>query len=490
MNQINLKKGFAAVATVAVFSALTLVVLLLGLFARPEQLKNTPANASPVVVSTITKPSADTMVRKENPDRNYGTNPTLVVKGKDERMVFMKFDLNNSQVDSTYTNQIVISAKLRLKTTREGGSKAKQAVAALENKTWQETALTYNNTLGGSDFTLKPGAVIASLPQAKSNTWIQTDVTAAVKQAVMNGNIFSIAVIAVSNENGDGLSFYSKESVVDQPELVIEYAPVVTPTMNVSGNPTSPAYSCKDSDNGRDFAVAGYTQIRNGDMLEIRRDNCARLKNSEYIQTSVCTGDDCYVVEQICEMDRPNSITAPCIGVCNAGACISATPTPAASTPTPGGVSTTPYPQACEIYKYMEPPKDLKPFATGFVNPAEPVVFSWSSVPRAVKYAIRIDDLTDGFEFTYTGSTCRATNPNDICLDGLTSATFKNRLQAGHWYRWWVHAIDSCNNWSTSQSVDFRIVAPSLTPTPTAGTEPTSTPAPNPTFTPTPTSYR
>lgn len=71
----------------------------------------------------------------------------------------------------------------------------------------------------------------------------------------------------------------------------------------------------------------------------------------------------------------------------------------------------------------------------------------------------------DDFGFDYDTGVCKAFNDNDICTDGLTNNSFQFPLVPGHSYRWWVHAINSCNNWSTAASVDVTVPGPTATPT-------------------------
>lgn len=146
-------------------------------------------------------------------------------------------------------------------------------------------------------------------------------------------------------------------------------------------------------------------------------------------------------------------------------------PTPV-PTNTPIPIPTaTPTPTPCPL---LSAPTGLSPVTS--VTSSGNVTFTWNAVPQAQKYAIRIDDRLNGWA---------CTNPGDICQDTLVSPSFTATLQPGNSYGWWVHGINSCGEFGPATGVNFSLVAPTPTVTPTP--LPTATPTPRPTNTPTPT---
>lgn len=109
-------------------------------------------------------------------------------------------------------------------------------------------------------------------------------------------------------------------------------------------------------------------------------------------------------------------------------------------------------------------------------------MFTWDPQQGAIKYSLRIDDLQDNFSFTYPNGDCKATNAGDMCIDNLTNNNFQFNLTTGHTYKWWVHAVNSCNVWSQAATVDLSVVK-GASPTPS----PTNTPPVTPSMTVTPT---
>lgn len=153
---------------------------------------------------------------------------------------------------------------------------------------------------------------------------------------------------------------------------------------------------------------------------------------------------------------------------------IAATPTPI-PTPTPTPIPTpTPCPS-------VSMPVNLNPSGTISAGTQN---ISWDPVSGADHYALRVDDLSN----PWTG-TCSSINASDICQD-ITTNSFSYNFQVGKSYQWWVHAVNSCGNYSTATVVNVSVPAPATpTPSPTIlpTPTPTATPSPVPLPTPTPT---
>lgn len=181
------------------------------------------------------------------------------------------------------------------------------------------------------------------------------------------------------------------------------------------------------------------------------------------------------------------------------------TPVPPTNPPTGGG--------GVDCSKAPSIPSGLNPFsnisADGMIN------LQWNSSPGALRYALRVDDQgingEDGWRY---GSNCQLISSsalNDVCRADIYTNSYSYKVERGHRYAWWVHAINTkddseCTKWSEAATAVFvnlpypsntpiptltpTTIPPTLTPTPTSTPVPTSTPrptaTPTPIFTPTP----
>jgi len=87
----------------------------------------------------------------------------------------------------------------------------------------------------------------------------------------------------------------------------------------------------------------------------------------------------------------------------------------------------------------------------GAIDPGE-VTLSWDPTPNAAFYAIRIDDLSDGFR-------CDNPNPNDVCQDDVVGTTFSFEAKPGHTYYIWLHARNICGNWGPHTDTTLQVAA-------------------------------
>ncbi len=148
---------------------------------------------------TTLLPTQDSIVKARYPNSNYGARNVLQVDGNSVKTTYMQFDLSAIQA--------VDSAVLRLKI--KDPSNGVQHVKAVEDNTWDEDSLTYNN---------RPAATtnIASLNGGANGNWVSIDMTDYV--VGKKGQLMSIAL---ESRDSDGLYFNSKESSDAPPELVI-----------------------------------------------------------------------------------------------------------------------------------------------------------------------------------------------------------------------------------------------------------------------------
>lgn len=68
---------------------------------------------------------------------------------------------------------------------------------------------------------------------------------------------------------------------------------------------------------------------------------------------------------------------------------------------------------------------------------------TWTGDPDASAYALRVDDTSN----PWTG-TCASVNAGDVCIDNQVGTTYNKAIVAGRTYNVWVHALNSCGEWS------------------------------------------
>jgi hypothetical protein len=158
----------------------------------------TPTNTPPPTGTsgTVTLlPIADTFVRSDSPNNNYGTNTSLSVAGGGIiRIAYMKFNLNLASL----VGKNIQSAKLRLYNTN--GTNGVQVVSANTTTTWTESTITYTNrpAMGTTVATFVPGT-------ATSN-WVEVDITSGI-----SGKQGQTVSFGISSTESDSFSYNSKE---------------------------------------------------------------------------------------------------------------------------------------------------------------------------------------------------------------------------------------------------------------------------------------
>ncbi len=148
-------------------------------------------------------PIEDTYVRSSMPDRNFGLTSTLHVDGSPFEISYLKFDLSH------FFDKNIISAILRLKITNP--STSTQFIKAVEENSWSENSLTYS---------IRPqlSQNLNLISDSLFGTWKEVDITPYVSSK--KGSLMSVGI---DSTGSDGLDFYSKESSIDKPQLVIQY---------------------------------------------------------------------------------------------------------------------------------------------------------------------------------------------------------------------------------------------------------------------------
>lgn len=73
------------------------------------------------------------------------------------------------------------------------------------------------------------------------------------------------------------------------------------------------------------------------------------------------------------------------------------------------------------------------------------ITLSWTGAAGATKYAVRVNDLSNGWGGDKPLS-------GDIVTNNVTGTSFTFTSQAGHAYNWWVHAINTAGAYSRPSS--------------------------------------
>ena len=163
-------------------------------------------------------PTADTHVRSDNPNANFGANVALEVDGSPLKVVYLKFDL------SSLLGKTLQAAKLRFYVV--DSTSGQIAIKQVENTSWDELSMTYTTRA-------TPGSLITTFNGGTSGSWVEVDVTAGV-----NGRLGQIVSFALDETNSNGLDFSSREATINKPLLILDIEDTVNPTATSVPLPT------------------------------------------------------------------------------------------------------------------------------------------------------------------------------------------------------------------------------------------------------------
>ena len=153
---------------------------------------------------------ADTYVRSDQPNSNFGKDIRLYAKGTPRYIAYLKFDL------SALKGKKILKAILRIKVSdlADAPSGAIENVEIVPSILWDENKLTYNTrpTLWG---------VMNTFKGDKRATYFDIDVTNPSLISVFNSSgKFSIGI---DNSTANGIIINSKEATTGKPTLIITY---------------------------------------------------------------------------------------------------------------------------------------------------------------------------------------------------------------------------------------------------------------------------
>ena len=148
-------------------------------------------------------PVADAYVESSTPTTNYGTNARLVADASPVRQIFLRFDLSA-------LSGPVQDARLRIHVANvtDAESPSGGTVALVNNTTWTETAITYNNrpTTWGTN--------VATLGAVEPQHLGRGPVTSAVTTG-------GLLTLGLRSTNGDGAYYDSRQTTATAPQLIV-----------------------------------------------------------------------------------------------------------------------------------------------------------------------------------------------------------------------------------------------------------------------------
>lgn len=173
-------------------------------------------------------PIEDSNVVSTAPSINYGLSSKIyIISSNPTDIGYLKFDL------SQISGKVIDSISLKIKTVNDpySGSVATQNFNLVNDNSWGELTVTYDNRPAMS-------GVLGSLANLNPNTiyTIPLDESALQQKA---GGILSIGVDATGTS--DVMYFYTKESSIDKPQLIVNYSDPVTPTPTPEGQSPLPS---------------------------------------------------------------------------------------------------------------------------------------------------------------------------------------------------------------------------------------------------------
>ena len=172
------------------------------------------------MVSLSIESSKDSSLKDDYPDTNYGTDNYLDVYvfgiSGDIRRAIFEFNLS-SFIDVPIEN--ISSATLRIYVANINSPRTLD-IRKVDNDTWTETGVTWNNQPSSTDFNIEH--------TFSSTGWDEVSVLSMVKQALYDGhNYLGILIRDLTEVQDAGTThsneFNSKEETNYEPELNIEY---------------------------------------------------------------------------------------------------------------------------------------------------------------------------------------------------------------------------------------------------------------------------
>ena len=167
-----------------------------------------PPTSTVRAVGRLTWPAmADAYVQESTPTANYGDESVLQSSRDPHKITYLKFDL------SDLADLEVVSAKLRMwvANDEQAGTRSHPEIRLVDENSWDEMSLTYNNRPALS-------TLIRDVYATQAGDRIEIDLTERVSNTV--GRPLSLAINGTSS---DDLHLHSRESIIESPVLIIDY---------------------------------------------------------------------------------------------------------------------------------------------------------------------------------------------------------------------------------------------------------------------------
>lgn len=236
-------------------SAFLLSLFLLFVFQQIGNPFTRGAVSADVNPTTVTfSPSHDSYVNADLATTNFGTSTSLFTDVGPARIMYFKFDL------SSLAGKTITGATLRIKTTNTAGSATEQVqnIKLVEDTSWTESALTYNNRPTVSSTQL------GGLTRADINTSYTVTLSSVVLQSKVGGSV-SFAIVSGGS---DVFRIHSKETTTgdaDKPLLSVTYTDS-TPTPTPAGTLAACTHTI-DADDDLVDGEGNYSFVVPGDVL-------------------------------------------------------------------------------------------------------------------------------------------------------------------------------------------------------------------------------
>lgn len=200
---------------------------------------NTTFKGIPVIGTILLPPIADAFVRNgAYAGINYGSDTLLAVKGSAvsnyTRISYLKFSLKDVSTIDSATLHIYVS-------NIDNTAAVSFSLYGIDNDTWTENGITYNNAPAASTSALRTVGVDSK------GKYYELDVTNYVKTQANTDKIVSLLIKDPANQNNN-LVFTSRENARNSPQLII--APVNANRSNISFNNRLQNAILKNSDSG------------------------------------------------------------------------------------------------------------------------------------------------------------------------------------------------------------------------------------------------
>jgi hypothetical protein len=155
-----------------------------------------PATDTRCQTSRVASALADTYVTKGHPQRNFGTSDQIKAAGTRRAVALFKFDVHGNQIARAVL-------RMHSRTARSGIE-----VRRVARTSWSEHHVTWRTAP-------KRGQAVASSGPVAANSWVELDVTPAIRDTPRQA-------FAISMSSGYRAAFDSKEAVFGRgPQLVI-----------------------------------------------------------------------------------------------------------------------------------------------------------------------------------------------------------------------------------------------------------------------------